>query len=161
VTVAIGGGAVVAPRLISRPSTVPTAMVGGSPTTNVVTSSPTAATSSTIGFSLPPASASIAPPPTPPNATMIVPPNPDDEVRKLERAQNALATDPANALSLCNDDVIIFPHGPNAQEREVIAIDALTRLGKMSDAKARAKKFERDFPSSPDIPHIHTLIGQN
>jgi len=157
VTVAIGGGAVVAPRMISRPSAVTVA-----PTTNVVTSPSTALTSSTTILSLPPASASIAPPATPPTATMIVPPNPADEQRTLDRAQAALrADDPANALSLCNDDAILFPHGNLAQDREVIAIDALTRLGKMSDAKARAKKFEHDFPSSPDIPHIHTLIGQN
>ena len=92
---------------------------------------------------------------------MIVPPNPDDEVRTLERAQDALASDPKKALSLCNDDVIIFPHGALAQEREVIAIDALTRLGKMSDAKARAKKFENDYPSSAALPRVHKLIGQN
>ena len=156
VTVAIGGGAVMAPRLAPHSSTVTIA-----PTTTAIAISPSATSSSSISLALTPASASVAPPPTPPAATMIVPPNPEDEVRMLQHAQDSLATDPKNALSICNDEQIVFPHGPLSQEREVIAIDALIRLGNVSDAKARAKKFEKDFPHSPALQRVHQLIGQN
>ena len=154
--VAVGGTAVVAPRVIANKTavTAPTAMVSA-PRASA------AATSTKIDLSLPPASASAAPLPVPtPKATMIVPPNSADETRTLERAQDALnANDPATALSLCNDDAIIFPHGPLAQEREVYAINALTRLGRMDEAKARAKKFEKDYPGSAALPRVRQLVG--
>ncbi|MGH7280915.1 MAG: hypothetical protein ACRELY_05275 [Polyangiaceae bacterium] len=154
--VAVGGTAVVAPRVMSnKPAvTAPTAMVSAARASS-------SSTSTTIDLSLPPASASAGPLPVPkPTATMTVPPNPDDEMRTLDRAQAALnANDPATALSLCNDDAIEFPHGTNAQEREVMAINALTRLGKMNEAKARAKKFEKDYPGSAALPRVHQLVG--
>lgn len=154
--VAVGGTVVVAPRVIAnKPAmTAPTAMVSAPQ----VSSMPTSAK---IDLSLPPASASAAPLPVPtPKATMIVPPNPDDELRTLNRIQAALnANDPATALSLCNDDAIIFPHGQFAQEREVHAIDALKRLGKMSDARAREKKLEADYPGSTSVVRAREILG--
>ena len=155
--IAIGGGAVVAPRILGSRAAAPT-----TPTASAMIATTTSAGPTTISGSLPPASASaqaLPVPTSPPAATMIKPPNPDDEVRTLDRAQDALASDPESALSLCNDDAILFAHGPLAQEREVIAIDALTRLGRMTDAKARAKKFAHDFPSSAALPRVHKLIG--
>lgn len=154
--VAVGSTAVVAPRVMSSKSvaSAPTAMVSAP-------RAPATSTSTKLDLSLPPASASAAPLPVPtPKTTTIAAPNPDDEVKNVERAQDALvANDPARALALCNDDANIFPHGPNAQEREVIAIDALTRLGKVDQANARAKKFEKDFPGSALIPRVHQLVG--
>ena len=154
--VAVGGTAVVGPRVIANKPAV------RAPTSMVSAPRPSATSSSAkIDLSLPPASASAAPLPVPtPKATMIVPPNPDDELRQIQRAQDALnANDPASALSLCNDDAIIFPHGQLAQEREVIAIHALVRLGRMDEANAREKKFEKDYPGSAQIPRARQLVG--
>jgi hypothetical protein len=156
VTVAIGGGAVVVPKIIS-PST---SAVTVAATTNA-TSSATPSSTSAINLALPPASASAAPPS--PFATMkplVIPPrNPDDEIKAIEQAQDALKTDPEYALAQCDDDAKLFPNGSSAQEREVIAIDALTRLGRMPEAKARAKKFATDFPNSPAMPRVRKLVG--
>ncbi|MEO8874440.1 MAG: hypothetical protein ABI461_02540, partial [Polyangiaceae bacterium] len=159
--IAIGGGAVVAPRILgthAQVTSAPTSMTSGM-TTGMSTASPLP---TATNFSLPPASASALPvPPPTPTATMIKPPNPDDETRNINRARAALATDPKEALEQCNDDAIIFPHGQLSQDREVTAIDALMRLGRTAEAEARAKKFERDFPKSADVPRVHHLIGKN
>jgi hypothetical protein len=92
---------------------------------------------------------------------LVIPPrNPDDELKALEQAQDALKTDPDYALAQCDDDAKLFPNGTLAQEREAIAIDALTRLGRMPEAKARAKKFATDFPNSAQLPRVQHLVGQ-
>jgi len=158
VTVAIGGSAVVVPKMIS-PST---SAVTVAPTTNT-TSSGASSSSPTTNLALPPASASVAPPsPFASMKPLVIPPrNPDDEVKAIEQAQDALKTDPDYALAQCDDDAKLFPNGQHAEDREVIAIDALTRLGRMPEAKARAKKFHADFPNSPAWPRVQHLIGKN
>ena len=45
----------------------------------------------------------------------------------LRRAQDTLGSDPAGALALCGAHAQHFPRSSFAQEREVIAIDALVR----------------------------------
>ena len=155
VTVAIGGGAIVAPKLVA-----PTSAVTVAPTTNTTTSS-SVASSSALNLALPPASASAAPPsPFASMKPLVIPPrNPDEETKALQQAQDALKTDPDYALAQCDDDAKLFPNGTLSQEREVIAIDALTRLGRMPEAKARAKKFANDYPTSAQLPRVHKLVG--
>jgi hypothetical protein len=41
-----------------------------------------------------------------------------------------------------------FPSGALAQEREVIAIEALNRIGDGDGARKRAKEFETSYPGS-------------
>jgi hypothetical protein len=45
-----------------------------------------------------------------------------------------------------------------AQEREVLAIDALMRLGKTNDAKARAAKFHATWPDSAHGRRVDALV---
>jgi len=66
----------------------------------------------------------------------------------LEQARRALASSPATALSLTNQDAARFPRGALAQEREVIAIEALRRLGRGAEADRRAAAFAQAFPGS-------------
>jgi hypothetical protein len=66
----------------------------------------------------------------------------------LEQARRALASSPATALSLTNQDAARFPRGALAQEREVIAIEALRRLGRGAEADRRAAAFAQTFPGS-------------
>lgn len=154
VTLAIGGGAVVVPKIIS-PST---SAVTVAPTTNATSSS--IASSSALSLALPPASASAAPSPFPSMKPLVIPPrNPDDETKALQQAQDALKTDPDYALAQCDDDAKLFPNGTLAQEREVVAVDALTRLGRMPEAKARAKKFLTDYPNSAQRLRVQQLVG--
>ena len=76
------------------------------------------------------------------------------EAALLERAQAALERRPAEALRLSRQHEARFPEGALVQEREVIAIDALRRLGREAAAKARAAEFERRFRGSVHQPRV-------
>jgi hypothetical protein len=72
-----------------------------------------------------------------------------EEWRILRAARRAMSTDPAHALALAREHAQKFPDGMLSQEREAIAIEALARLGRTSEAKARAESFSGSFPASP------------
>jgi hypothetical protein len=86
--------------------------------------------------------------------------DPDREVALLQHAQDALAVDPSRALSICAEHSRGFPHGLLAQEREVIAVDALVRLGRLEDAQQRAARFAAAYPSSTHLRRIEALVGK-
>lgn len=81
------------------------------------------------------------------------------EVQLLARAQTALAGDPARALALVNEDEHRFPSGALVQEREVIAIQALSELGQHADAALRARAFEKRFPHSALTRKVEAAAG--
>lgn len=66
----------------------------------------------------------------------------------LEQARRALGSDPRRALALTREHETTYPGGVLAQEREVIAIEALRRLGRADEAARRLERFERLFPQS-------------
>lgn len=66
----------------------------------------------------------------------------------LRLAHDALATNPRGALDFTLEHVRRFPSGALAQEREVIAIDALARMGRTQEARARAAAFLAAYPNS-------------
>jgi hypothetical protein len=70
------------------------------------------------------------------------------EAELLERARRLVSSNPSGALELAQQHRARFAGGVLAQEREVIAIDALRRLGRLKEAEARAQAFERAFPNS-------------
>jgi len=70
------------------------------------------------------------------------------EAALLEQARRALNTAPSHALQLANQHRTLFPHGVLSQEREVIAIEALRRLHRGSEADQRASGFTKAFPGS-------------
>jgi hypothetical protein len=80
-----------------------------------------------------------------------------DEATILERARTQLAANPAQALALTAEHVKLFPHGVLSQEREVIAIAALRRLGRTAEAERRAEAFDRSYPHSA---HQHTVDAE-
>ncbi len=84
---------------------------------------------------------------------------PQAEVKLLERAQDALRSQPAEALALCNDHAKRFPSGMLVQEREMIAIEALSKLGRKDEARARADRFKARFPGSSHTRRLETLLG--
>jgi hypothetical protein len=72
-----------------------------------------------------------------------------DEALLLERARRALSSDPALSLALVRRHRSEFPNGVLRQERDVIGIEALRRLGRSDEARRKADEFQRDFPNSP------------
>lgn len=80
--------------------------------------------------SAPPASASAEPVAVDPLA---------EEVALLDRARAALGASPAEALALTAEHAARFPQGKMGMEREIVAIDALRRLGRADEARARGE----------------------
>jgi hypothetical protein len=66
----------------------------------------------------------------------------------LEQARSSLKSDPARALSRANEARTRYPRGVLVQEREVLAIQALRRLGRGAEADTRAAAFAKAFPGS-------------
>jgi hypothetical protein len=96
-----------------------------------------------------------APPPRLPTA------NAPSEAALLRQAQSALRSDPARALALAREHQRRFPRGTLAQEREVIAIDALSRLGRSGEAGKRAKEFETQYPGSAHGKKVESSVGSS
>lgn len=71
------------------------------------------------------------------------------EIELLRDARLALQSSPNLALGLTDQHASLYPLGKMAQERELIAISALVRLGRHAAVLSRAQRFERDFPNSP------------
>lgn len=87
-------------------------------------------------------------------------PAPWDEPQLIERARKALSTDPKRALSLTQEYQRRFPSGALAVEREVIALEALARLGQVAEARRRAAAFEARHPSSIHLPRVRSLLAK-
>lgn len=79
------------------------------------------------------------------------------ELVLLRDARLALPTSAALALELTEQHRSLYPRGLMAQERELIAISALARLGRRAAVLARAAQFSRDFPGSPYRKQITEL----
>jgi hypothetical protein len=75
-------------------------------------------------------------------------PQREDELPLLERAESALASDPAAALSLAEEHERRFPRASLREEREVIVVSALASLGRYREARARANDFGRAHAGS-------------
>jgi hypothetical protein len=70
------------------------------------------------------------------------------ELDLLARARRVVAGSPARALQLTAEHARRFSSGVLAQEREVLAIDALSRLGQHDLAAKRARRFIERYPDS-------------
>jgi hypothetical protein len=106
----------------------------------------------------PPSSSSSAAPDPPPSRPATRPPSSSaaeapsagpapsgdtlaEEVALLEKARTALGASPAQALALADSHAALYPAGKLAMEREMLAIDALVRLGRAGEARARAAPY--------------------
>jgi hypothetical protein len=101
-----------------------------------------------------PAAASIAEPAAAPSVGPAklpgkpTPPAQPSEAELLEQARSALKGDPARALQRANEHAARFPRGVLVQEREVLAIQALRKLGRSAEADRRTEAFAKAFPGS-------------
>ncbi|PTL76577.1 hypothetical protein [Vitiosangium sp. GDMCC 1.1324] len=84
----------------------------------------------------------------------------DEELTLLETAYQALrGGDAAGALEEAERHAARFPEGALAQEREVLAIDALVRMGRRTEAGARAETFRARYPTSTHWVRIQGLLA--
>lgn len=100
-----------------------------------------------------PAAPSSTPPPARPPHDAA-----PSEPALLGQAQAALSRNAALALSLSEQHRAWYPRGMLVQEREVIAIEALQRLGRKAEASARAARFLKAFPASAHRSKIESLV---
>lgn len=84
--------------------------------------------------------------------------DPAAEAALVREAQLALRADPARSLARADEHARRFPKGLLAQEREVIAVEALVALGRPDAARARAAAFRRAFPGSPHARRLDVLV---
>ena len=124
------------PEVSPAPSVVPPVTSAPAPNDDAANGS-----AAPPGSSAPSAAASARP-----NAASSRPA--ETEAELLERARDALSDNPARALALTEQHRAHFPAGVLAQEREVIAIQALKRLGRADAAAQRSAAFARRYPNS-------------
>lgn len=74
---------------------------------------------------------------------------PPNELRLLQQAREELGKNPKQTLALCRKHEQLFPSGQLAQEREVLAIEALRRLQRDEEAEQKTQRFGKAFPDSP------------
>jgi len=100
-----------------------------------------------------------------PNSTLPLPPpasgraQASSELELVARADQALTSDPARALQLTTEHARLYPGGARAEEREVIAIEALARLGQRSAARSRAEQFRVTYPQSAQWSRVQQVSG--
>jgi hypothetical protein len=76
------------------------------------------------------------------------------ELALLDRARRVMATNPARALALSEEHRQSYRNGQFAEERELLAIEALVGLQQRETAERRARAFSRAHPNSV---HAHRL----
>ena len=143
------------PAVVPPPASTPTLIASAPATTAPPASVETAVPPPSVALPIathaaPSTHASVATPP----------PDPALEVSLLQDAHDALASSPAAALAKCAEQERLFPSSTVAQEREVIAIDALLRLHRDTEARARAAAFSAHFPGSASQRRVDALLGQ-
>lgn len=84
--------------------------------------------------------------------------DPAAEMALLHSAQDALRTSPSSALAKTAEHARRFPRSALAQEREVIAVEALVKLGRKDEARARVSRFEKTYPGSTHARRLEALV---
>jgi hypothetical protein len=83
------------------------------------------------------------------------------EIALLQEARASLASSPAAALNLTAQHRELYPRGKLVQERELIAITALKKLGRGDEASRRADHFRRTYPRSAYLKQIDRVVGKD
>jgi hypothetical protein len=81
------------------------------------------------------------------------------ELALLVPARKLVAVDAARALALAEQHAREYVRGAFSEEREVIAVEALVRLGRTADARARVRGFVERHPGSSHLAHLRELTG--
>jgi hypothetical protein len=81
------------------------------------------------------------------------------EARLLERARAAMASDPRRALAVVAEHEAEFPDGALGIERELLAVEALVRLGHRGEAETRAAALRARAPGGLYTRRLEHLLG--
>lgn len=81
------------------------------------------------------------------------------ELDLLVRARRLVRSAPERALQLAEQHRELFPRGTFAEERELLAIESLRKLGQRDLALQRATSFRAAFPTSAHLRRIEALSG--
>jgi hypothetical protein len=80
----------------------------------------------------------------------------------IEQARMALARgSPGDALAALDAHARSFPAGRLAEEREALAIQALSAAGRADEAAARARSFRQRWPGSVFLPLVDRAAPEN
>lgn len=80
------------------------------------------------------------------------------EVASLDAARAVLGSAPARALHLADAHAAAVPDATLSAERELIAIDALLRLGRRAEARARADRLRTRYPGGLYESRLSALL---
>lgn len=83
----------------------------------------------------------------------------ESELELVQRAQAALVADPERTLAIAGEHARVYPTGELVQEREVLGVEALARLGRKDDALRRARALVQRFPRTPYAARLEVAIG--
>ncbi len=84
-----------------------------------------------------------------------------EELRLLDSAHRVIIQSPRQALKLAKLHEKRFAQGVFRQERDVIVIEALLRLGRYREAKSHAERFFERFPDSSHLPRVRALLKRD
>jgi hypothetical protein len=96
----------------------------------------------------------------PDSASSAMPAPAVDDVATLAEARKLLANDPTSALALTEASARDNPGSQFAEERSAIAIEALVRLGRSSEAERRLDAFEQRYPESLYRRRLRRIAGR-
>lgn len=83
-----------------------------------------------------------------------------EEQALVDRARAALSRGrPKDALAAVTEHERRFGRGRLAEEREILAIQALAADGRTAEARARAARFRTTFPKSLFLPSLGKIVG--
>ena len=77
----------------------------------------------------------------------------------LHKGETRVKEHPARALTLAEEHAQRFANGQLREEREVIALTALVRLGRLEEATPRWQAFRVTFARSAYLPRLSTLFA--
>jgi hypothetical protein len=97
--------------------------------------------------------------PSLPSATPLAIAELRSELQLLTRARHVVRSSPSRAIALTAEHAERYPAGTFAEEREVIAVEALVRLGQREQAAARARAFGARFPQSAHRQRIEDVLA--
>jgi hypothetical protein len=83
----------------------------------------------------------------------------EDETVLLRRATSSLQAHPGEALTL-TERMARVPHPEWAEERERVAIEALVRLSRRSEAEARFARFSQAYPRSAYATRLRDVLSE-
>jgi len=86
--------------------------------------------------------------------------DPAAELALLKSAQLMLEKRPKLTLALVGEHERMYAKGIFAQEREILAIEALLKIGARAEARERGERFLSSYPESAHVRRIHNLIKQ-